>query len=80
MLAGFIFYGAMYLRYRNSDARHVYEEETKKQVLNMKKADNLVEHRKNLSNSRMSGSNESKLDGDTIAKDLNLGNIINNKE
>ena len=70
----------MYLRYRNSDARHVYEEETKKQVLNMKKADNLVEHRKNLSNSRMSGSNESKLDGDTIAKDLNLGNIINNKE
>ena len=46
----------------------------------MKKADNLVEHRKNLSNSRMSGSNESKLDGDTIAKDLNLGNIINNKE
>ena len=77
---GFIFYGAMYLRYRNSDARHVYEEETKKQVLNMKKADNLVEHRKNLSNSRMSGSNESKLDGDTIAKDLNLGNIINNKE
>ena len=77
---GFIFYGAMYLRYRNSDARHVYEKETKKQVLNMKKADNLVEHRKNLSNSRMSGSNESKLDGDTIAKDLNLGNIINNKE
>ena len=76
---GFIFYGAMYLRYRNSDARHVYEKETKKQILNMKKADDLVEHRKNLPNSRMNGSNESKLDGDIIAKDINLGNIINNK-
>ena len=78
MLAGFIFYGVMYLRYRNSNARHVYEKETKKQVLNMKKVDDLVEHKTHLTNSRMNGSNESKLDGDTISKNQNLGNIINN--
>lgn len=76
MLAGFIFYGAMYLRYRNSDARHVYEEETKKQVLNMKKADDLVEHKKNLPNSRMNGSNESKLDGDSIPKNSDVFDAI----
>ena len=76
LAGGFIFYGAMYLRYRNSDARHVYEKETKKQVLNMKKADDLVEHKKHLPNSRMNGSNESKLDGDSIPKNSDVFDAI----
>ena len=77
---GFVYYGIMYLRYRNSDARHVYEKETKKRVLNMKKVDDLVEHKKRLRNSRMEGSNESKLEGETISTNSNLGNIINNNK
>lgn len=76
MLAGFIFYGVMYLRYRNSNARHVYEKETKKQVLNMKKVDDLVEHKTHLPNSRMNGSNESKLDGDSIPKNSDVFDAI----
>ena len=71
---GFIFYGAMYLRYRNSDARHVYEKETKKQVLNMKKDDSLVEHKKRLRNSSMEGRNENTLEGEFLKN----SNIIKN--
>ena len=76
-LGGFIFYGIMYLRYRNSDARHTYETETKKQVLNMKQADNLVEHKKKLESSSMVGRNDNTLDGDQIAKS-NPINELNN--
>ena len=78
LLGGFIFYGVMYFRYRNSNARHVYENETKKQVLNMVESDTLVEHKKRLSNSSMEGANYKKLDGETISKNSDLGNKINN--
>lgn len=77
LLAGFIFYGIMYLRYRNSDARHTYEIETKKQVLNMKQKDDLVEHKKKLENSSMVGRNDNILDGNTI-KSVNPVNNIKN--
>ena len=61
LAGGFIFYGAMYLRYRNSDARHVYEKETtecsKDIVIGL-------------------GSNESKLDGDSIPKNSDVFDAI----
>ena len=76
-LGGFIFYGAMYLRYRNSNARHTYEKETKKQVLNMVKSDLLVEHKKGLRDSTMIGRNDNTLDGDSIKKSDTINNIIN---
>ena len=66
--AGFIFYGIMYMRYRNKGARHTYERETKKNVTNMVREDVFVEKRKGLKNAVMQGSNDSQLEGDVVKK------------
>lgn len=68
LLGGFIFYGVMYMRYRNKGARHTYEQETKKNVSNMIREDVFVEKRKGLKNAVMKDSNESHLEGETIKK------------
>ena len=92
LLAGFAFYGIMYARYRNNGARHTYEKETKKEISNMQRVDNLAEHRKGLHNSTMNGANDSKLDGEVNVKtgvffsdlkieiDNNIKNNIVNKK
>ena len=64
---GFIFYWIKLAKYRNMNKRHLHEAETKSTVNNMKKSDNLREHRKGLSNSRISGQNDSEVKG-VIAK------------
>ena len=64
MLSGVIFYGIMYARYRNKSARHVYEKETKKNVSNMARVDQLVEHKKRLQNYQIEGKNNEKLEGE----------------
>ena len=65
LAAGFVYYGIMYMRYRNSDARHTYEMETKKSVTNLVKKDEFVKHEKGLSNALMQGANDSKIEGDS---------------
>ena len=60
---GFIFYWLKMNRYRNMNARHKHEKETKSDVKNMKKSDNLLEHRKRLSNSRIAGENDNVVKG-----------------
>ena len=56
-LVGFIFFFAMYSKYRNTGARHYHETETKKQVANMLKRDEFFEKRKRLSSSTITGCN-----------------------
>lgn len=51
LLAGFIYFFIMYMKYRNSNERHHHETETKKNIFNIKKVDNLIKHQKGLSNS-----------------------------
>ena len=60
---GFIFYWIKTAKYRNMNARHRHEVETKSEVKNMKKSDNLREHRKGLRNSRIAGQNDSEVKG-----------------
>lgn len=60
---GIIFYLIMYARYRNANERHKYENDTKKQVTNVKAVDNFITHRKRLRNSMMQGANNKKLYG-----------------
>ena len=86
-LAGFIFYGIMYARYRNKSARHTYEKETKKEITNMKRVDELIKREKGLRDASMKGHNEDKIEGDTISKNLldkikkkNIKNIYNIKD
>ena len=63
---GFIFYWIKMSKYRNMDKRHKHEANTKSEIKNLKKSDNLREHRKGLSNSRIIGQNDSVIKG-TIA-------------
>ncbi len=60
-LAGIIFFVVQYMRYRNSDARHTYEKETKTELKNIKAKDEFVKQRKGLSNARISGENGNKV-------------------
>ena len=60
---GFIFYWIKMSKYRNMDKRHMHESETKSTTENLKKSDNLREHRKGLSNSRIAGQNDSDIKG-----------------
>lgn len=70
LLSGFIYFFAMYLRYRNSNARHHHETETKKRILNLRKIDNLIKHEKGISNSRIEGANNTNVSGQSISETL----------
>lgn len=63
LLAGFLFYGAMYLRYRNVDKRHRYETETKAEMRNLQHADAFAQSLRRLRNSRMNGANNTSVRG-----------------
>lgn len=60
---GIIYYLVIYSKYRNSNARHTYEKETKKNMTNIKKYDRFIERRKGLSNSKISGMNNRNVNG-----------------
>lgn len=68
LLAGFIYFLIMYMRYRNSDARHHHETETKTKMFNLRKIDNLIKRETGLSNSRISGANNTKVSGQSISE------------
>lgn len=57
LVGGFIFYFSMYNRYRNQDARHAFENETKSEISNLIREDNFIRSDKHLSNSRIRGEN-----------------------
>ena len=75
LFCGFIYYLIMYSRYRNSGARHAHEKETKKNVTNLRKVDNLIKRRKGLRNSRMDGANNTSVNGGNSAKKGMLDNL-----
>jgi len=70
LLSGLVFFFVMYMRYRNSNARHHHETETKTKMSNLRKLDNLVRREKHLSNSRMEGANNKRINGNNISKAL----------
>lgn len=68
LLSGFIYFFVMYLKYRNSNARHQHETETKNKIFNIKKVDNLIKHQKGLSHSRMIGANNTNIKGQSVSE------------
>ena len=62
-LSGVAFFIYFFLSYRNSNARHYHEKETKAAMENVRKADKLLQRRTGLTNSRMAGANNSKVGG-----------------
>ena len=63
LLAGPLYYGLMYMKYRNKKARHYHEIETKRKIFNLKKSDVFVKTETGLSNSRIEGANNTRVNG-----------------
>ena len=62
-LSGFVFYGAMYARYRNTDKRHRHESETEARMLDVRAVDQHVDTQKGVKHSRMKGANNTEVRG-----------------
>ena len=60
---GIIFFLAMYFRYRNTDARHSHETETKTKVSNLRRSDKYIGTRRRLKNDTMNGANNKVVNG-----------------
>lgn len=63
LLSGFVFYGIIYLRYRNTDKRHKHESETEASLHNLRAGDQLIKSLTGLSNSKMRGANNGAVNG-----------------
>jgi len=63
LLAGFIFFAIFYARYRNSNARHTYETDTKTNMTNLRNVDNFLKSKKDLPNAIMEGANNKAVNG-----------------
>ena len=70
LLAGIIYFFIIYLRYRNTNARHHHETETKKKMFNLRKIDNLIKHEKGLLNSRIESDNNTRVRGQSISETM----------
>lgn len=63
LLGGIGFFMWKYLKYRNTEARHSHETETRHRILNLVKNDTFVENLKKLYDSEMKGANNRKVNG-----------------
>ena len=85
LLSGFVYFIIMFMRYRNSDARHTYETDTKTNMSNLRKVDNFIQSKKGLTNATMNGANNKAVNGQTMSSKVfdslssqNIGNSIIN--
>lgn len=62
LLSGVLYFLIIYGKYRNSGARHNHEKDTKTNMSNLVKSDKLVRREKRLSDSRMEGANNTRVD------------------
>ena len=66
LASGLIYYGIIYARYRNTGVRHRHEQETKTKMSNLNKSDQYIRTKTRLTNSKMSGANNTKVNGNNI--------------
>ena len=75
ILSGFIYFIFMFVRYRNFNARHTYEKETKTTISNLRNVDRLIKHQTGLTSSRMHGANNNAVSGQSLGNAL-LDSIV----
>lgn len=63
ILAGFIYFITMFLKYRNLTSRHTYETDTKSNITNVNKNDNFIKSETGLKYSTMTGANNNEVNG-----------------
>ena len=66
LTTGVIFFFVIYGKYRNKNARHKYETETKTGVSNLRKVDTFVMERKRMTNRYIDGANNTIVHGSTV--------------
>ena len=71
LASGFVFFFLMFSKYRNFNARHTYEKDTKTNIINLKSIDKFISSRKGLSNSTMIGANNTRVS--------NINNLVKRK-
>ena len=74
LIGGFLYYYLIYSSYRNQGARHKYEKETKNEISNLVRVDDYTGLKKGLSNSRISGQNNKRVNTKTF-EEINKGKI-----
>ena len=62
-LSGFLFYGFMFMKYRNTNKRHMHARETQAEIDNVVAADERTGRRTRQRNSRIKGGNERQIEG-----------------
>lgn len=70
LLAGFVYFFIIYLRYRNSNARHHHEVETKNDISNLQTYDKLIKRETELSNPQIKGANNTYISGQNTSEVL----------
>ncbi|MDR2943864.1 MAG: hypothetical protein LBU81_02055 [Methanosarcinales archaeon] len=65
LFSGFAYFAFYYGKYRNRDARHYHETETKTDLQNLRQEDTFVKRRTRLTNQRIVGVNNTDVDGHT---------------
>ena len=70
LAAGFIYYGIIYGKYRNQNARHKHEVETVHETKDLRKVDEKLQVRRRLSNSRIEGANNTKVEGSSNSSSM----------
>ncbi len=78
LFLGFIYFFIMFNKYRNFNARHTYETETKKTMSNLRKVDNFVVSKRGLTNSTIDGANNKFVGGQSDVSRIfdSLSNIM----
>ena len=78
LFLGFIYFFIMFNKYRNFNARHTYETETKKTMSNLRKVDNFVVSKRGLTNSTIDGANNKFVGGQSEVSRIfdSLSNIM----
>ncbi len=79
LLAGIIYFIVIYMRYRNADARHTYEKDTKTNMTNLQKQDLFVTNLKGLTNSTMNGANNKRVNGFAMQNRMSQTNTPKDK-
>ena len=64
LIFGILFFASMFAKYRNTEARHHHEFETKSTMSNLTQYDKLVRRLTGLTNSRINGANNTAVNGD----------------
>ncbi|KGF07069.1 hypothetical protein HMPREF1634_06365 [Tissierellia bacterium S7-1-4] len=78
LVSGFVFYFTIYVRYRNLDERHHYENETKHEISNLLCEDIFLKKLTDLKDDKIKGENSSELKGNKLdlKKNKDLKKVI----